>query len=86
MAIPAVNSGPDFDMPASYRITFRGYVPQSWSDRLGGMAFVTCDEANGKPIMVLSGWLPDQAALLGVLNTLYNLHCSLLSLELFADD
>ena len=85
MANPA-DSGPDFDMPASYRFTLRGYLPQSWSDRLSGMAFVACDEASGKPIMVLSGWLPDQAALLGVLNTLYNLHCSLLSVELIADD
>ena len=84
--VKPIDSGPEFDMPASYRITIRGYVRQSWSDRLGGMAFVTCDEASGKPILVLSGWLPDQAALLGVLNTLYNLHCSLLSVELIADD
>ncbi len=75
----------EFDTPASYRITFRGYLPQSWSDRLNGMAIVTYDEASEKPMTVLSGWLPDQAALIGVLNTLYNLHFPLLSVELAVD-
>ena len=31
---------------------------------------------------MVEGWLPDQAALCGVLNALYNLHLSLLSVEL----
>ena len=80
--VKPTNPGPEFDMPASYRITFRGYLHRSWSDRLGGMALVTCDEASEEPVTVLSGWLPDQAALIGVLNTLYNLHLTLLSVEL----
>ena len=74
-------SGPEFDMPATYRICFRGYLPKSWSDCLGGMTVATHDRAGEAPLTVLSGWLPDQAALLGVLNTLYGLHFPLLSVE-----
>jgi hypothetical protein len=85
LMVKPADSGPKFDMPATYRISFRGYLPQSWSDRLNGMTIATCDEASEEPVTVLSGWLPDQAALIGVLNTLYNLHFPLLSVELAAD-
>ena len=84
MVRPA-DSGPEFDMPASYRISFRGYLHQAWSDRLNGMKIATCDEASEEQVTVLSGRLPDQAALLGVLITLYNLHFPLLSVEVVMD-
>jgi hypothetical protein len=35
-------------------------------------------------VTVLEGWLPDQAALAGVLNTLYELHLPLLSVEILS--
>ena len=79
-------NGPKFDMPATYRICFRGYLPESWSDRLGGMAIAIHDQAEKEPVTVLSGWLPDQAALLGVLNTLYGLHFPLLTVEYLTGD
>lgn len=73
--------GPQFDMPATYHIRIRGALPKHWSDRLGGMTIATTDRAEEAPVTTLSGRLPDQAALLGVLNTLYDLHLPLLSME-----
>ena len=61
------------DKPADYRITVQGVVPESWLDRLGGLRIATV--ANGKT--TLEGPLPDQAALKGVLDTLYDLRLCL---------
>jgi len=57
------------DKPATYRISVHGIVPESWINRLGGMRIVTVSSA----ATTLEGWLPDQAALKGVLDTLYEL-------------
>ena len=69
------------DTPAFYRIRLRGRLSESLSDRLGGMD-ITCVEA-GPSISetVLSGWLPDQAALAGVLNIVYNYGMAIMSVE-----
>ena len=61
------------DKPATYRISVHGIVPESWTDRLGGMRIVAGSSAQ----TTLEGWLPDQAALKGVLDTLYELHLCL---------
>ena len=71
-----------FDLPAAYRIRVKGYLDDLWSDRLGGMEISAIDRAESGPETMLVGWLPDQAALCGVLNALYNLHLSLVSVEL----
>jgi hypothetical protein len=62
------------DKPAVYRIKVRGVVPESWIDRLQDMDIVSVASA----ATILEGWLPDQAALNGVLNTLYQLRLPLL--------
>jgi len=61
------------DKPAVYRIKVRGVVPESWIDRLGGMQIVAVSSIE----TTLEGWLPDQAALKGVLDTLYELRLCL---------
>ena len=71
-----------FDLPATYRIRVKGYLDQSWSDRLGGMAVEAIAREGSAPEAILVGWLPDQAALCGVLNALYELHLPLVSVEL----
>ncbi len=50
MAKPT-DSRPEFDMPASYRISFRGYLPQSWSDRLNGMAIATYGKTSEEQVL-----------------------------------
>ncbi len=67
--------------PATYRIQVQGILDESWADRLGGMTITTATQADGAPVSTLMDRLPDQAALLGVLNTLYDLHLPLLSVE-----
>ena len=62
------------DKSAVYRIKVQGVVPESWIDRLGGMGIVSVTSA----ATTLEGWLPDQAALNGVLDTLYQLRLPLL--------
>jgi hypothetical protein len=59
------------DKPAVYRIKVRGVVPESWVDRLGEMQIVAVSSI----VTTLEGGLPDQAALKGVLDTLYELRC-----------
>jgi len=72
-----------FDTPAKYSIRVAGLLDNSWSDLLGGMTVInTEDEESGvEAVTTLTGPLIDQAALLGVLNALYNMHYSLLSVE-----
>jgi hypothetical protein len=68
--------------PARYRIRVKGYLDPSWSDRLGGMSITTSGEGDEGSVSTLAGQLLDQAALMGVLDTLYNYyHCPLLSVE-----
>jgi len=67
--------------PATYRITVRGGLDDSWSDHLGGMAIRVELQADGSPLTVLTGRLVDQAALYGVLNGLYGLGFALQSVE-----
>lgn len=77
------NSCKEFKLetPATYRIRIQGRLDKSWTDRLGGMAIIA-DQASGhSPVTILAGRLADQAALSGVLNTLYELHLPLLSVE-----
>ncbi len=66
---------------AKYEIRIRGYLDECWSDRLGGITILPSDEEPGGTITTLYGQLPDQAALFGVLNALYDMRLPVLSFE-----
>jgi hypothetical protein len=68
-------------IPAIYRIRVSGKLDASWSDRLAGMTITVDSQQGQKPVTTLEGLLTDQAALSGVLNTLYDLHLPVLSVE-----
>lgn len=70
-----------FDRSGSYRIRVLGELDGSWSENLGGMNITTRIQREGPPVSILVGVLTDQASLSGVLNTLYELHLTLLSVE-----
>jgi hypothetical protein len=70
---------------ASYRICVKGYLDESWSERFNGMAIDNMTTGNTSPLTALVGTLGDQNALNGVLNSLYELHLPLVSLELLDD-
>lgn len=58
-------------------IRIRGHLATSWQEWLEGLQIVHEEEGTTR----LSGTLPDQAALYGVLQKLDRLHVTLLSLE-----
>jgi hypothetical protein len=76
---PAASSG--FDGPATYRIRVRGRIASKWCDRLEGMILTECPKGAGPAMTTLEGELADQAALAGVLNTLFQLHLTVVSVE-----
>jgi hypothetical protein len=73
-------------MPAIYRIEVEGQVGESWWDRLGEMRITTRRRADQSIITTLIGRVRDQAEFIGVLNTLYELHLPILSVETLASD
>jgi hypothetical protein len=80
MSMPPRKSIP-FDQPANYQISVLGRIDPSWSDRLEGMTIHPSSGGADSPITMLDGELRDQAALAGVLNTLYELHLTVLSVK-----
>ena len=60
-----------------FEIQVRGQLDESWSDWLEGLEVKLLE--NGE--MNLSGYIVDQAALMGVLNKLYGLNLTLLSVN-----
>lgn len=60
-----------------YELRIKGQLDESWSDWLEGMEVKLVD--NGE--MILLGHIEDQAAMMGILNKLYRLNLTLLSLS-----
>lgn len=69
------------DSSVGYRICVQGHLDRSWSERLGGIVIQVLQETGDAPVTVLTGTIIDQAALAGVLDTLYSLGFPLLSVE-----
>jgi len=70
-----------FDQPAIYQIRVAGVLDKSWSDRLASMQVSLEDGSGGKNIYSLIGKLKDQAELNGILNSLYDLHLTIVSID-----
>ena len=60
-----------------FEIHVKGHLDKSWSDWLQGLEIKLMD--NGE--MVLCGHIRDQAELMGILNNLYSLNLTLLSVR-----
>jgi hypothetical protein len=76
-----------FDRPGNYRIRVQGFLDESWSERLGGLRISACSLKDQEgPVTELVGQVRDQAKLAGVLNSLYELHLTLLSVEYLNGD
>jgi hypothetical protein len=85
MAASNLKGNIKFEKPGKYRIVVQGRIDQSWSDRLGGMHITTRKGEEDAPKTTLPGHLRDQAQLSGVLNSLYDLHMSILVVECLED-
>jgi hypothetical protein len=68
-----------FDSTAPYQISVQGRIDPSWSDRLEGMRIYPATDEADSQVTTLEGELCDQAALAGVLNTLYEMHLPIVS-------
>jgi hypothetical protein len=64
-----------------YQITVYGKVDQSWSEWFGGLQLTAAVDKDGSSITRLTGTLPDQGALRGVLTRLWDLNLTLLSVK-----
>ena len=70
------------DTSHTYEIKIRGYLEASWLDLFEGLTI--SQEENG--ITTLSGRLPDQAALHGVLNRISSLGLTLISVNVVPEE
>ena len=76
MSLATTEGGP-FVAHDWYEIRVEGHLPSSWSDWFEGLD-VRCDPGG---VSVLSGELPDQAALHGVLARIRDLNLTLISVS-----
>ena len=63
--------------PAHYEIRVKGHLSSHWADRFGGLAIDNLPDGEA----LLSGTLPDQSALHGILNRILYLGLTLMSLN-----
>lgn len=73
------SQGLSFVSKAHYKLCILGYLDSSWSDRMGGLTITAGFEEDNKPITTLEGIISDQAELIGVINSIYEMHMPLLS-------
>ncbi len=67
--------------PAIYRIRVQGRLDAKWTERLESMNITESLDPDGEAESILVGRLDDQAALVGVLNSLNELHLPVMSTE-----
>jgi hypothetical protein len=69
------------DAPLECTIRAAGALAPAWAERLGGLQVRATGDGSGNPVVELRGRLLDQAALLGVLTTLFDLGLPLLAVD-----
>lgn len=69
-----------FSQPATYEIRVLGKVPESYAESLSDMT-ISYKKSKGEVVTILIGLMRDQASLSGVLNSLYDLHMSVISVK-----
>jgi hypothetical protein len=70
-----------FDTSANYRVRVLGPMDKRRSEYLCGMRISSTRRQGGSIVTTLTGELVDQAALMGVLNSLYDMGYPLLKVE-----
>lgn len=75
----------NFNKSCIYEIRVLGELPEEWSDRLGGMQIIVERKTGSKTVTILTGRISDQAALSGILNTLYDRHMTVISVKMYPE-
>lgn len=86
MTTPPRKKRVEFGAPARYRVVVEGTLYAHWKDRLGDLKIATTIDGGGIPHTTLSGLFADQAALNGLLDTLYGLHLPIIRVEQIEGD
>ncbi len=73
-----------FKKSAIYKIVIEGELDDSWSERLG-LQITTEKKTGKKPNSFLVGRITDQAALSSILNSLYDMHMTVISVNMLTD-
>lgn len=81
MAEKTHTKGSYFHKPGHYRIRVFGAMDTSWSNMLEGLHITAEEDREHGPITSIQGRMRDQAELTGLLNTLYEQHFTLLSVQ-----
>lgn len=71
------------DDAAIYQIRLKGKITSSLIDAVDDMQI---RQENEEDLVSLVGWLPDQSALLGLLNSLNDMHHYILSVNILANE
>ena len=74
------------DMPATYLIFVTGGLESSWVERLWGMTATPVERNDESEQTLLVGDVADQAALVGIINALYNSGHAVVSVERMPPD
>ena len=72
--------------PATYHIEVDGEVGKSWSEHLCTMRITTRTRKDNSIVTILVGRVRDQAELSGLLNSLYDYHLPILSVDLLPEN
>ena len=67
--------------PAIYRIRIQGTLDKQWSEYCRGMSIEYERNPHQHAVTILMGRLVDQSSLVGVLNSLHDMGCPILSVE-----
>lgn len=74
------------DQPARYRIRLHGYVSERRASSYGEMSAMVMTSADGQTETELTGLVTDQAALVGLINMLYDLGHAVVAVERIEPD
>jgi hypothetical protein len=75
----STNRNLGLDQPGIYEIKVPGRLDESWSEWFDGMTITVESRDDAPAITTLTGVVPDEAALQGLLDRLYSLGLRLLS-------
>ena len=66
---------------AVYQIEVQGKLDENWSEWFGGMTVTVRSESSDAPITTVTCAVADQSALRGILNKIWDLHLTLISVN-----
>ena len=76
---------PKFTRPAIYKITVDGVLNENMPGIISDLQISVDRSEPDEPVSILVGWMEDQTALSGVLNTIYENHYIIISVKMLKE-